>query len=571
MLWSLPSVQGPQFFYNKRYFAVSNIFDLPVLGFGLGLRPEHYPHILAHNPAVDWFEIISENYMETEGRPKYMLEQIREKYPVVMHGVSLSIGTVDPLNSDYLKKLKELIEWVRPVWISDHLCWTGVAHKQTHDLLPVPYTEEALKHIVQRLREVQDYLERPILMENPSTYLEFQSSEMTEWDFIRHMAEESGCGLLLDANNVYVSCYNHKWDPKTYLDALPMDRVVQIHLAGHQNNGTHIIDTHDDYVTDDVWKLYEYIIGAAGQISTMVEWDDKIPEFDVVKAELDKARAFAARAQKPNDLPQFMPNALVKPAPGSLPPYSPQLHKMQEAILSGDDEKAAPESWVRAKPELSEKEQINIYIRGYRYRLFDIVYDDYTALRHYLGDESFTDLIDDYVGTVPSEYPNLARYTEKFPDFVKSRCDDFACELAVLETAIERVADAGETTALAPEDLAGIDPDTLMGGRLPLRTALSLHAFRYPVNAYYGAVIGGGNSEKPEPSGSYVAVYRHDYDMWRLDLEKKEYEILSELKNGTSVAAALEKILGDKQSEAAEDISRWFARWMNNHLLAKAA
>src|SRR5690606_5464658 len=206
-------------FYKKRYVAVSNIFDLPMLGFGLGLRPEHYPHILAHNPAVDWFEIISENYMETEGRPKYMLEQIREKYPVVMHGVSLSIGTVDPLKSDYLKELKELIEWVRPVWISDHLCWTGVAHKQTHDLLPVPYTEEALKHIVQRLRAVQDYLERPILMENPSTYLEFQSSAMTEWDFIRHMAEESGCGLLLDANNVYVSCYNHKWDPKTYLDA----------------------------------------------------------------------------------------------------------------------------------------------------------------------------------------------------------------------------------------------------------------------------------------------------------------------------------------------------------------
>jgi len=545
---------------------VSNVFDLPMLGFGLGLRPEHYPHILEHSPDVDWFEIISENYMETEGRPKYMLEQIREKYPLVMHGVSLSIGTVDPLNSAYLKQLKDLIAWVDPAWISDHLCWTGVAHKQTHDLLPIPYTEEALKHIVERLRLVQDYLERPILMENPSTYLEFQSSEMTEWDFIRHMAEESGCGLLLDANNVYVSCYNHKWDPKTYLDALPMDRVVQIHLAGHQNNGTHIIDTHDDHVTDEVWKLYEYIIGAAGQTSTMVEWDDKIPAFDVVKAELDKARGFAARAGKPNDLPQFTSNTLVRNATGNFPSYTPQLHKMQEAILSGDEEKAAPESWVRAKPELSEKEQINIYIRGYRYRLFDIVYDDYTALRHYLGDDAFSDLIDAYVEVVPSAYPNLARYIEKFPDFVKSHCDDFAYELALLETAIERIADAGETTALTPEHLAGIDPDALMAQPLPLRMALSLHEFHYPVNAYYGAVIGAEHPAPPAPEASYVAVYRHDYDMWRLDLERQEYEILTELQNGVPPATALEQ-----KDAAAEDVSRWFARWMNNHLLAATA
>lgn len=549
---------------------MSNIFDLPMMGFGLGLRPEHYPHILEHSPDVDWFEIISENYMETEGRPKYMLEQIREKYPLVMHGVSLSIGTVDPLNSDYLKQLKDLIAWVDPVWISDHLCWTGVAHKQTHDLLPVPYTEEALKHIIERLRMVQDYLERPILMENPSTYLEFQSSEMTEWDFIRRMAEESGCGLLLDANNVYVSCYNHKWDPKTYLDALPMERVVQIHLAGHQNNGTHIIDTHDDHVTDEVWKLYEYIIGTAGQISTMVEWDDKIPAFDVVKAELDKARGFAARAHKPNDLPQFTPNSLVQPASDNLPSYTPQLHKMQEAILSGDEEKAAPENWVRAKPELSESEQIGIYIRGYRYRLFDIVHDDYTALRHYLGDDDFADLIDAYIEAVPSEYPNLARYIEKFPDFVKTRCDDVAYELAVLETAIERISDAGETAALSPEHLAELDPDALMAQPLPLRRALSLYAFRYPVNAYYGAVIDGDDPAPPSPESSYVAVYRHDYEMWRLDLEREEYEILTILQNGVSPAAALEKILGDRH-DAAENVSRWFARWMNNHLLAKTA
>ncbi|MCB1593207.1 MAG: DUF692 domain-containing protein, partial [Alphaproteobacteria bacterium] len=243
------------------------------IGFGMGLRPSHYPFIFENKPPLDWFEIISENFMDTGGRPVRKLEQILEDYPVVMHGVSLSIGTVDPLNSDYLQKLKTLASWVNPPWISDHLCWTGIAHKNTHDLLPVPYTEEALKNIVTRIRQVQDFLERPIVLENPSTYLEFTSSTMTEWEFIARMAQESGCGLLLDVNNVYVSCYNHRWDPKTYIDALPLDRVAQIHLAGHTNKGTHIIDTHDDHVIDEVWALYRYAISKAGPVSTMVEWD----------------------------------------------------------------------------------------------------------------------------------------------------------------------------------------------------------------------------------------------------------------------------------------------------------
>jgi len=199
---------------------MTNKFNFPFLGYGLGLRSKHYEHILEHKPEVDWFEIISENFMETQGKPIRILEKIRADYPVVMHGVSLSIGTIDPLNSDYLAKLKKLADRLNPPWISDHLCWTGIAHKNSHDLLPVPYTEEALQHIIERIRQVQDYLERPILIENPSTYIEFNESEMSEVEFIGRMAEGADCGLLVDVNNIYVSAYNHRLDTKQYLDSL---------------------------------------------------------------------------------------------------------------------------------------------------------------------------------------------------------------------------------------------------------------------------------------------------------------------------------------------------------------
>ncbi|MBY0408432.1 MAG: DUF692 domain-containing protein, partial [Rickettsiales bacterium] len=280
--------------------------NLPNLGFGLGLRPKHYSYIFEHQPKVDWFEIISENFMDTDGKPRRNLARILEYYPVVMHGVAMSIGTVDPLNSEYLTKLKKLADDIKPAWISDHLCWTGIAHKNTHDLLPVPYTEEALKHITQRIKDVQDFLERPIALENPSTYLEFKQSSMPEAEFIARMAEESGCNLLLDVNNVYVTCFNHRLDPKAYLDTLPLDRVIQIHLSGHTNNGTHIIDTHDDHVVDEVWQLYKYGVHKAGRVpNTMVEWDDNIPDFDVLYAELGKAKVASRDAHNYMPLPDL--------------------------------------------------------------------------------------------------------------------------------------------------------------------------------------------------------------------------------------------------------------------------
>jgi uncharacterized protein (UPF0276 family) len=252
----------------------------------------HFDHLLRHQPAVDWFEIISENFMDSGGRPRYVLDQIAERYPVVMHGVSLSIGNADPLNREYLGKLKRLADAVQPRWISDHVCWTGVAGRNTHDLLPIPLTEESLSHVTERVRQVQDYLERPLVLENPSSYVTFAASTMPEGEFLARLAEEAGCGLLLDVNNVYVSSVNHDFDPIEYLRSLPHQRIVQFHLAGHTNCGTHLIDTHDREVIDPVWELYRLAHQLTGGVSTLLEWDARIPPFAVVHAEVLKARRY---------------------------------------------------------------------------------------------------------------------------------------------------------------------------------------------------------------------------------------------------------------------------------------
>ncbi|MEO5702365.1 MAG: DUF692 domain-containing protein [Gammaproteobacteria bacterium] len=265
----------------------------PFLGYGLGLRKEHYQTVLSELPKVDWFEVLSENYMVPGGKPLYHLDRIRAHYPVVMHGVSLSIGASDPLDKEYLRQLKILAERIEPRWISDHLCWTGFNGINMHDLLPLPYTEEALEHVVSRIIQVQEFLGRRILIENVSSYLTYADSAMSEWEFIQAVAEGADCQLLLDVNNVYVSACNHGFDPHDFLNGIPVERVQQFHLAGHSMNGNIIIDTHDAPVIDPVWALYEYAVARFGYVSTMIERDDNIPALEEVLTELDKARAIA--------------------------------------------------------------------------------------------------------------------------------------------------------------------------------------------------------------------------------------------------------------------------------------
>lgn len=265
---------------------------LPRLGLGLGLRNVHFDAILSGERQDLWFEAISENFMDSGGRPRAIIRAVAERYPIVLHGVSLSIGSTDPLDRAYLASLKRLADEVHPAWVSDHLCWTGVNGHNSHDLLPMPLTEESLAHVVARVHQVQDILERPLILENPSSYVRFVQSTMEEPDFLRALACETGCGLLLDVNNVYVSCFNAGTDPIAYLYAFPCDRVVQMHLAGHQDFGTHLIDTHDRPVRPEVWELFRIAWARTGGASTLLEWDDHIPSFDDCLAELRKAERY---------------------------------------------------------------------------------------------------------------------------------------------------------------------------------------------------------------------------------------------------------------------------------------
>ena len=264
------------------------------LGFGLGLRPTHYTEIFETGPRIDWFEILSENFFVRGGRPLHNLDRLRRDYPIAMHGVSLSIGGTDPLDREYLHELRQLADRVEPAWVSDHLCWTGAHGINLHDLMPLPYTDEAVSHVASRIREVQDFLKRRILLENVSSYVTFKQSTMSEWEFLARIAEEADCGILLDINNVFVSAANHGFNPGAYLAGIPAERVGQFHLAGHEDNGAILIDTHDRPVPGGVWKLYAQAVRRFPDVPTMIERDDKIPPLSELVAELDEARRISA-------------------------------------------------------------------------------------------------------------------------------------------------------------------------------------------------------------------------------------------------------------------------------------
>jgi len=265
------------------------------LGFGVGLRRQHYADVTEYRATVDWFEIISENFMVRGGRPLAVLEKVRETHPIAMHGVSLSIGSADPLNRDYLMTLRTMARQFEPAWISDHLCWTGVGGHNLHDLLPLPYTDEAVRYVARRVRQVQDFLEQPILVENVSSYMTFRASAMEEWEFLSAVAEESDCGILLDINNIFVNAFNHQFDALRYIDSVTSERVVQFHMAGHSDHGTHLLDTHDHPIREEVWQLYEHAVRRFGLTATLIEWDDNIPEFETLARIAPEARDRATR------------------------------------------------------------------------------------------------------------------------------------------------------------------------------------------------------------------------------------------------------------------------------------
>jgi uncharacterized protein len=291
--------------------------EWPRLGFGVGLRAEHYEHILGERPPVDWFEAITENYLDSDGRPLHILEQVRRDHPLALHGVALSIGSTDPLDARYLARLRALIARVQPALVTDHLCWTGVGGRAVYDLLPLPYTEETLRHVVERVRRVQDALGCRIALENPSTYVAFRHSTMSEWEFLAEMATAADCGLLLDVNNVYVSACNLGFSAQRYLDAIPPARVAQMHLAGFTDMGTYLFDTHSAPVHEEVWALYRHAVARFGSGATLVEWDADIPPFERLHAEAERARLEASRQDATENTHEKCASRCSLAAPGA--------------------------------------------------------------------------------------------------------------------------------------------------------------------------------------------------------------------------------------------------------------
>jgi uncharacterized protein (UPF0276 family) len=280
---------------------------LPHLGYGAGLRSAHYGYVLAHRPAVDWFEVVTENVMDSRGWPRHVLAEVAATYPVVAHGVSLNIGGTDPLDRAYLARLKRFADEVRPAWVSDHVCWTGVAGRTTHELVPLPFTEEALRHVTARVRAVQDVLERPLVLENPTSYVTYRASTMPEHEFLARLAADADCGLLVDVANLHAARVNHGVDPYEFLRTLPAERVVQVHLAGQTEHATHVVDTHDGPVAEPVWDLYAYVTALTGGVSTLVEWDDRLPAFPVLAAEVATARERTAAVRAATPVPVAVP------------------------------------------------------------------------------------------------------------------------------------------------------------------------------------------------------------------------------------------------------------------------
>lgn len=321
---------------------------VPDHGVGIGLRVPHYREILETRPRVDFFEVISENFMVPGGKPRYHLEAVLESYQIIQHGVSLGIGSPDPLDRDYLRRLRDLVRLVKPAWLSDHFCWGTADGVNIHDLLPLPYTRAAIARVVERARMVQDFLEVRFALENTSSYLAYTSSHMSEWDFVSEVVERADIGLMFDVNNVYVSAYNHGFDPYEFVHHVPHERIVQIHLAGHTNLGTHIIDTHGGHVIDPVWDLYRETIELTGPVSTLIEWDDAIPELSVVLQEAERARAVRETALEARALrkqrgeptsPSYVPHP--PPRPISAPEVGagwtvggPREHASQEGSLA---------------------------------------------------------------------------------------------------------------------------------------------------------------------------------------------------------------------------------------------
>ncbi|MDP1825855.1 MAG: DUF692 family protein [Archangium sp.] len=521
------------------------------LGYGVGLRPKHYREFLESAPAVDWVEAISENFMGVGGRPLAVLEKVRRERPVVLHGVSLGIGSAEPLDPRYLEDWKALITRIEPAIVSDHLCWGRAHGRYSHDLLPVPFTEEVVRHVVERVSQVQDFLGRRIALENASSYLTFVESELTEWEFLAQVAKRAGCDILLDVNNIFVSSRNHGFDPDAYLAGVPVEHVKQIHLAGHQRRPELIIDTHDGPVSDEVWALYARAKGRFGEVPTLIEWDDAVPPLETLLAEAEKARAVVPVVGSSTPLGV---NGGLRSARAESRAFHDVLFA---AITDSNPVTAEAEALVAEHPPLSPKARIEVYAEMYWLRMRDVLRDAFPTVRARLGDELFDAHVADYLREHPSTHHSLDRLGRSFAGFLHD--DVAAVEWARAESFL-----AQDAPVISFEQLKAHAPETW--GELELKAHPSVRVLELasdPIPALRAQRDG-----KPVPESvatpTNVAVWRTGFVTFHAAVSALEAAALRRLIDGAPLPALLEPFeeLDDGGVAAFEALQSWFTEGM---------
>lgn len=532
----------------------ANRWNLPNLGLGLGLRGQHIAHILQARPPVDWFEVITDNHLINQGWLLHVLDRLRETYPLVLHGVTLNIGSTEPLDLAYLKQIKLLAERVRAPWVSDHVCWTGVDGWQTHDLLPVPYSEAMLRWMVQRVRQVQDILERPLVLENPSSYIAFRQTTMPEWQFLRALAEDADCGLLLDLNNIHVSAVNHGFDAQTYMDAVPWDRVAQFHVAGHTTRATHLFDSHIGPVSQPVWALYAQAWLRTGGRATLYEWDDQIPPFEDLWSEAQKARAVVA--DLPTAGPAERPVIVSARAPvltAAPPTEIVQLQRwLQAEIVTGASDQPA-DAHVLPNAQMTAAERVAIHREMYLARTEDALRTDFPRTAAALG-QRFASVAAGYRLARPSTSWALELYGAEFAAYVAVAAPrpTWLGDLARLEWARVEATLAPQVSPLEPSAIVAVAHEDQPQLRLRFGPAVQLLEFAH-------AVVG-----RQRRGAQAVVVFRRGFEVDERVVSPAEAAMLEALRSGATLGQAFAEVAGQSPKFAREltrEIGHWCQIW----------
>ena len=568
----------------------------PSPGFGLGLRTQHYADFLAAKQALDWLEIITDNFLVEGGKPLVMLDAIRRDYPMAMHGVAMSIGAAGGVDEEYLCKVKALADRIEPLWVSDHLCWTGPGPEQLHDLYPLPYTDEAARHVVAQIQRAQDVLKRQLVLENVSSYIDFKHNVASEWQFLAHVAQAADCLLLVDVNNIYVSSVNHGFDPLDYLNALPAKRVQQMHLAGHSDCGSYIVDTHDHPVVPAVWNLYAEACKRFGPVATMIERDDDIPPLQTLIDELHVARsiaeplwserAVANAAQSGADLRGASPVVAWTHTVPLVPalqqaPALPQVQRcMADYILdkSGPSMEAAGAgvaSLVRERQGVDNAQRLGIYHNAYRVRLADVLADSFAKTCLYMGSDTFAEHATAFAVTHPPLARSLSRYGTDLPAYLTGLYPDNPelPELAQLDWDLRTRFDGADVAALDAQTAQAATDDgqapAWLGWQAPLHPSLVMRSIHTNVAQLWRAMDADADVPPVQQWAEerFLAVWRKGLQPHFQSLDADEAAFLQCLLAGQSVGAAANALAGTAVLPYPQRLGGWLQAWLNDGVL----